>query len=60
MARARSEVRRLLVVEDDPGLQSQLRWCFDGFDVHVAGDRHSALEMLDRHRAPVVTLDLGL
>lgn len=60
MARARNEVRRLLVVEDDPGLQSQLRWCFDGFDVHVAGDRHSALELLEQHRAPVVTLDLGL
>ncbi|KXX63350.1 PEP-CTERM-box response regulator transcription factor [Marichromatium gracile] len=50
----------LLVVEDDPGLQSQLRWCFDGFEVVLAGDRREALAQLRRHRPSVVTLDLGL
>ena len=30
--------RRLLIVEDDPGLQSQMRWCFDDVEVLVAGD----------------------
>src|SRR3569832_2985172 len=50
----------LLIVEDDPGLQSQLRWSFEGFDVEVAGDRASALAQLKRHQPPVVTLDLGL
>jgi two-component system NtrC family response regulator len=50
----------LLVVEDDPGLQSALRWAFDGFDVHTAEDRESAIAELRRHEPPVVTLDLGL
>ncbi len=51
---------KLLVVEDDPGLQDQLRWCFDRYEVIVAGDRASAIEQLRRHQPPVVTLDLGL
>jgi len=51
---------KLLVVEDDPGLQSQLRWSLEGFDVAVAEDRGSALAQLRRLEPPVVTLDLGL
>ncbi|MHB8533829.1 MAG: PEP-CTERM-box response regulator transcription factor [Sulfuricaulis sp.] len=51
---------KLLVVEDDPGLQDQLRWCFDRYEVIVAGDRTGAMEQLRRHQPPVVTLDLGL
>ena len=35
--------RKLLVVEDDPGLQTQLKWCFEGYDVVIAGDRETAL-----------------
>jgi len=54
------EVRTLLVVEDDPGLQSQLRWSFDGFEVVTAEDRETALTQLRRYEPPVVTLDLGL
>ncbi|NIR32686.1 MAG: PEP-CTERM-box response regulator transcription factor [Gammaproteobacteria bacterium] len=50
----------LLIVEDDPGLQSQLRWCFESYDVVVAGDKASALAQLRRRQPPVVTLDLGL
>lgn len=49
-----------MVVEDDPGLQSQLRWCFDGFDVTVVGARVAALEKLQKIKPQVVTLDLGL
>jgi len=52
--------RKLLIVEDDPGLQSQMRWCFDDIDVQVANDKESALAMLRRHEPQVVTLDLGL
>jgi two-component system NtrC family response regulator len=55
-----AHARKLLVVEDDPGLQSQLRWCFDGYDVLTMGDRTHALEQIRRHKPPVVTLDLGL
>ena len=50
----------LLIVEDDPGLQSQLKWCFEGFTVVVAGDRETALVQLRLYEPPVVTLDLGL
>ncbi|MDX1817440.1 PEP-CTERM-box response regulator transcription factor [Marinobacter koreensis] len=53
--------RRLLIVEDDPGLQSQMRWCFsDELEVTVASDRESALAALRRTEPDVVTLDLGL
>ncbi|MGF1612823.1 MAG: PEP-CTERM-box response regulator transcription factor [Gammaproteobacteria bacterium] len=53
-------LQTLLVVEDDPGLQNQLRWCFEGSSVIVAGDREGALNQLRRHEPPVVLLDLGL
>ncbi len=52
--------KQLLIVEDDPGLQSQLRWCFDDFEVQVAGKREEALACLRRYEPQVVTLDLGL
>ncbi|WP_097461244.1 PEP-CTERM-box response regulator transcription factor [Mangrovitalea sediminis] len=53
--------KRLLIVEDDPGLQSQMRWCFDDkIEISIAEDRDSALTALRRHEPQVVTLDLGL
>ena len=50
----------LLIVEDDPGLQKQMRWSFDAYETLVAADRESALVQLRRYEPPVVTLDLGL
>jgi len=50
----------LLVVEDDPGLQKQLKWALEEYDVRIAGDRESALDAIRRYEPPVVTLDLGL
>ena len=52
--------RKLLIVEDDPGLLSQLRWCFEGYDVCTAEDRESAVAELRRHEPAVVLQDLGL
>jgi two-component system NtrC family response regulator len=52
--------KRLLIVEDDPGLQSQLRWCFEDYEVLVAEDRETALAQLRRYEPPVVLQDLGL
>lgn len=52
--------RTLLIVEDDPALQKQMRWAFDAFDTVVADDRDSALAQLRRHEPAVVTMDLGL
>ncbi|MDH5325875.1 MAG: PEP-CTERM-box response regulator transcription factor [Gammaproteobacteria bacterium] len=50
----------LLVIEDDPGLQRQLKWCFEGYEVLIAGTRESAIAQLRRYEPSVVTLDLGL
>ncbi len=55
-----SNTRKLLDIEDGPGLQTQLKWCFVGYEVLIAGDRTTALSELEKHRPPVVTLDLGL
>ena len=52
--------RRLLVIEDDEGLQRQLRWAFDGYEVFGAGDRQAALSVVTQERPPVILLDLGL
>lgn len=57
---AYTDLKPLLVVEDNPGLQKQLKWAFEGYEVFIAGDRVSALEQLKKHHMPVVTLDLGL
>lgn len=50
----------LLIVEDDPGLQKQLKWSFDQYETVIAGNRHEAIAALRRHTPCVVTLDLGL
>ena len=35
---------KLLIVEDDAGLQRQLRWAYEGYEVIVAGDRREAID----------------
>jgi two-component system NtrC family response regulator len=50
----------LLIVEDDEGLQRQLKWAYDGYRVVAAHDRSEAIEALRLHEPAVVTLDLGL
>ncbi len=52
--------RKLLVVEDDEGLQRQLRWSYEDYEVITAGDRPAALAAIEAHAPAVVTLDLGL
>lgn len=54
------KLRPLLVVEDDPALQKQIRWAFDQYETLTAADRESALVQVRRHMPPVVTMDLGL
>ena len=51
---------KLLIIEDDPGLQAQLKWAYEDFEVLIAGDRQTALALLRAEEPPVVTLDLGL
>lgn len=52
--------KKLLIVEDDPGVFGQLQWYFDQYEVLHAEDRGAAIAELRRHELSVVTLDLGL
>ena len=54
------KIRKLLVVEDDPGLQTQLKWAYEDYQVLIAGDHDAAIELLRAEEPDVVTLDLGL
>lgn len=53
-------LEKLLIVEDDTGLQRQLKWAYEDFEVFVAGDRDTAIDVLRAEEPGVVTLDLGL
>ncbi len=55
-----SALKPLLVVEDNPGIQKQLKWSFEGYRVLLAADRESAVAQVRENTIPVVTLDLGL
>ena len=50
----------ILIVEDDPGLLNQLKWCFEGYEIYTAEDRETAIAELRRHEPAVVLQDLGL
>lgn len=50
----------LLIVEDDIGLRSQLRWHFDKYNVVLADDSASAIAAVRQHEPAVVLQDLGL
>ncbi len=51
---------KILLVEDDPGLQKQLKWSLADYELVTAADRDSAITQLRRHEPAVVLLDLGL
>lgn len=51
---------RVLVVDDDLGIQKQLKWALSDFEVVFAGDRATAINQIRRFEPSVVTLDLGL
>ncbi|OJW57673.1 MAG: PEP-CTERM-box response regulator transcription factor [Thiobacillus sp. 65-1059] len=52
--------QKILLVEDDPGLQKQLKWSLADYELVMAADRDSAVAQLRRHEPAVVLLDLGL
>jgi two-component system, NtrC family, response regulator len=52
--------KKLLIVEDDLGLQKQLKWSYEDFDVFCAANRDEAMTILRMEEPDVVTLDLGL
>ena len=52
---------KLLIAEDDEDLRTQMKWALtQDYEVFLAEDRSSALEVLKMERPAVVTLDLGL
>ena len=52
---------KLLIVEDDEEIRTQMKWALaQDYDVLMAGDRESALELFRSARPPVVLLDMGL
>ncbi len=56
-----TEKQQVLIVEDDPGLQKQLKWALKSeFDLVFAGDREEALAVFERRQPAVVVHDLGL
>ena len=53
-------MEKLLIIDDDSGVQKQLKWSFSDYDVVLASDRESAIAAVRRHEPKVITLDLGL
>lgn len=53
-------MKTLLAVDDDLGIQKQLKWSLSDYELVFASDRASALQQLRRYEPAVVTLDLGL
>jgi two-component system NtrC family response regulator len=55
------EKPRVLITEDDDFVRNQMKWALSAeYEVSLAEDRPSALEILKRERPPAVALDLGL
>lgn len=50
----------LLLVEDDPAMQRQLRWALEEFKPQLAANRESALTLARRIEPAVAVMDLGL
>jgi len=50
----------LLIVDDDEGIRTQLKWGIEGFNIITAGSRQNAIELFEKHHPQFVTLDLGL
>jgi len=51
---------KLLIVDDDEGIRTQLKWGIEGFDIITADSRQKAIEQFEEHHPQLVTLDLGL
>lgn len=53
-------MEKLLIIDDDKGIQKQLKWSLSDYEAVLAGDRESAIAAVRRFEPKVVTLDLGL
>ena len=50
----------LLIVEDDLGLQTQLKWHFSDYNVVIAANQKEAISAIRLHEPKVMIQDLGL
>ncbi len=57
-----TEIRpKVLVVDDDEGIRTQMKWALaSDYDVYLAMDEPSAIDVVKNERPSIVTLDLGL
>jgi len=53
-------MEKLLIIDDDKGIQKQLKWSLSDYSAVLAGDRESAIAAVRRYEPKVITLDLGL
>jgi two-component system NtrC family response regulator len=52
---------KLLIIDDDEEIRTQMKWALAAdYDIQMAGDRASAMELFGSSGAAVVLLDLGL
>jgi two-component system NtrC family response regulator len=52
---------KILIVDDEEDIRTQMKWALaPDYQVFLAGDRESAMEVVGKEKPPVVTLDLGL
>jgi two-component system NtrC family response regulator len=58
---AYSQPPKLLIVDDEEDIRTQMKWALaQEYTVGLAEDRRSAMEVVEREKPVVVTLDLGL
>ncbi|WP_290703262.1 PEP-CTERM-box response regulator transcription factor [Amphritea sp.] len=50
----------ILIVEDDQGLQSQLCWHFDQYEIIAVDNRSAAVAAIKQYKPSIVLQDLGL
>jgi len=56
----KNKTQNLLIVEDDIGLQTQLKWHFSQYNVAVAANLNDAIAAIRLHEPQVMVQDLGL
>ena len=53
--------QKLLIIDDDEDLRTQMKWALTGdYDIYLAEDRPSAIALINKEQPAVITLDLGL
>lgn len=55
------EKPKILVIDDDESIRTQMKWgLIQDYDIYLAMDAASAMELVKTERPPLVALDLGL